>query len=111
MVQHCTKHVPCLRKVWCVSGRGQRDSDRTTGAAAVADFQPFVDAGVTTFDTAGALAVEDVLWSAATLLQEPPLQLMQHVLEAITSQRSNFPVVKGDTLQLHACLFEVSPQA
>ncbi len=33
--------------------RGDKDSDRTSGQAAVMDFQPFVDAGITTFDTAG----------------------------------------------------------
>ena len=36
------------------SCRGDRESDRTAGQAAVQDFQPFVDAGITTFDTAGA---------------------------------------------------------
>lgn len=33
--------------------RGDKDSDRTGGQAAVQDFQPFVAAGITTFDTAG----------------------------------------------------------
>lgn len=42
---------------WQLSGGhvGERDSDRTSGAAAVEDFQAFVDAGITTFDT-GAFA-------------------------------------------------------
>ena len=38
-----------------ISCRGDKDSDRTSGQAAVQDFQPFVDAGITTFDTAGDL--------------------------------------------------------
>lgn len=33
--------------------RGERESDRTSGKAAVEDFKPFVQAGITTFDTAG----------------------------------------------------------
>jgi len=43
-----------IKGCWQLSGghRGDRTSDRTTGNAAVEDFQQFVDAGVTTFDTA-----------------------------------------------------------
>lgn len=39
---------------WQLSGghRGDRGDDRTTGTAAVADFDAFVRAGITTFDTA-----------------------------------------------------------
>lgn len=32
--------------------RGERETNRTEGRAAVEDFQAFVDAGITTFDTA-----------------------------------------------------------
>lgn len=43
-----------IKGCWQLSGghRGDRDSDRTTGGAAVDDFQQFVDAGITTLDTA-----------------------------------------------------------
>jgi len=42
-----------IKGCWQLSGghRGDRTSDRTTGSAAVADFQAFVDAGINTFDT------------------------------------------------------------
>lgn len=43
-----------IKGCWQLSGGhgGERASDRTSGAAAVDDFQAFVDAGITTFDTA-----------------------------------------------------------
>ncbi|KAK9821998.1 hypothetical protein WJX81_006467 [Elliptochloris bilobata] len=43
-----------IKGCWQLSGghKGQRASDRTAGKAAVEDFQPFVEAGITTFDTA-----------------------------------------------------------
>lgn len=43
-----------IKGCWQLSGghRGERASDRTSGDAAVQDFQKFVDAGITTFDTA-----------------------------------------------------------
>ncbi|PSC75888.1 aldo keto reductase isoform B [Micractinium conductrix] len=43
-----------VKGCWQLSGghTGDRASDRTSGQAAVDDFQPFVDAGITTFDTA-----------------------------------------------------------
>ena len=42
-----------IKGCWQLSGGhgGDRDSDRTKGDAAVEDFERFVDAGVTTFDT------------------------------------------------------------
>eukprot|EP00271_Cylindrocystis_brebissonii_P015867 TRINITY_DN38915_c0_g1_i1.p1 TRINITY_DN38915_c0_g1~~TRINITY_DN38915_c0_g1_i1.p1 ORF type:complete len:510 (+),score=52.55 TRINITY_DN38915_c0_g1_i1:464-1993(+) len=43
-----------IKGCWQLAGghRGERESDRTGGQAALADFQKFVEAGVTTFDTA-----------------------------------------------------------
>ncbi|GAQ82385.1 oxidoreductase [Klebsormidium nitens] len=43
-----------IKGCWQLAGghRGDRSTDRTTGKAAVEDFQPFVNAGITTFDTA-----------------------------------------------------------
>lgn len=43
-----------IKGCWQLSGghAGERASDHTNGKAAVGDFQAFVDAGVTTFDTA-----------------------------------------------------------
>jgi aryl-alcohol dehydrogenase-like predicted oxidoreductase len=43
-----------VKGCWQLSGghRGDRDSDRTVGKSAVDDFDAFVNAGITTFDTA-----------------------------------------------------------
>ncbi|CAL8466033.1 g5569 [Coccomyxa elongata] len=43
-----------IKGCWQLSGGhgGERESDRTSGKAAVEDFKPFVQAGITTFDTA-----------------------------------------------------------
>ena len=47
----CPANVVATPEAAC---RGDRDSDRTAGQAALQDFRPFVDAGITTFDTAGS---------------------------------------------------------
>eukprot|EP00898_Chlorokybus_atmophyticus_P004752 jgi/Chlat1/5278/Chrsp35S05238 len=43
-----------VKGCWQLSGghRGERDTDRTAGREAVQDFEKFVEAGITTFDTA-----------------------------------------------------------
>ena len=50
-------HARCAQVIkgnWQLSGghKGDRGDDRTAGKQAIADFKAFVDAGVTTFDTA-----------------------------------------------------------
>ncbi len=49
-----------VKGCWQLSGghHGDKQSDRTSGRAAVEDFQPFVDAGITTFDAAGEVGAE-----------------------------------------------------
>ena len=53
-VGHSARHEMHLCKdMHAACSRGDAESDRTSGEAAVQDFQSFVDAGITSFDTAG----------------------------------------------------------
>jgi aryl-alcohol dehydrogenase-like predicted oxidoreductase len=51
---HAQASVQVIKGNWQLSGghRGSSDDDRTLGSKAIADFDAFVNCGITTFDTA-----------------------------------------------------------
>lgn len=83
--------------------RGDQASDRTSGEAAVRDFQPFVNAGMTSFDTAGGrlhcppllLIGMKLLYSACTLHRVPYKGMYpQHTAIKCNNIQQDFPALQ-----------------